>query len=509
MSDRQPNILFLFTDQQRYDTIAELGNPMIRTPALDRLAREGTAFTQAFTPSPVCMAARCAVVTGQPPHRTGCTANNPMPQDETSFMQRLSEQGYQTAGIGKMHFSPDPYLDWGFEQRIYSEEGATPGDEFMAYLDEQGYGHVHDVHGVRGEYYYLPQPSQLPAEHHHTHWIADRSIDLLKDRDRDRPFFLWASFIKPHPPFENPTPWNKLYRAPEMRPPFRPGGYENLLNFWNRIQNRYKYRDAGIDDNLMRTMRAAYYAAISFIDYNVGRILEALGDEIDNTLIVYSADHGELLGDYGSVGKRSMLDAGARVPLLVRYPEQFTAGARVDAPTTLLDIWPTLLAAAGADEIYSSEEGEALQRVANGSTERKLVFSQFSEGRFGLYMVTDGRYKYIYSAADEKEWLLDRKNDPSESHNFAYNLTYHDVTARLRRALLARFEADEYDIAVADGEWRRYGKQTLPDDPDFGLLFQDPPSTQTHINALGPYARQVTVPDSASYAAFAHLARDD
>ena len=113
MSNRQPNILFLFTDQQRHDTIGELGNPLIRTPALDRLAREGTAFTQAFTPSPVCMAARCSVVTGLPPHITGCTANNPMPQERSSFMQRLSEHGYQTAGIGKMHFSPDPYLDLG------------------------------------------------------------------------------------------------------------------------------------------------------------------------------------------------------------------------------------------------------------------------------------------------------------------------------------------------------------------------------------------------------------
>lgn len=509
MATKQPNILFLFTDQQRHDTIGALGNPTIRTPALDRLAREGTAFTQAFTPSPVCMAARCSVVTGLPPHETGCTANNPMPQDRPSFMQRLSEQGYQTTGIGKMHFSPDPYLDWGFEQRIYSEEGATPGDEFMAYLVEQGYGHVQDVHGVRGEYYYIPQPSQLPAERHHTHWIADRSIDFLENRDQDRPFFLWSSFIKPHPPFENPTPWNKLYRAPEMLPPFRPDGYENLLTYWNRIQNRYKYRDAGIDDNLMRTMRAAYYAAISFIDYNVGRILDALGDEIDNTLIIYSSDHGELLGDYGSVGKRSMLDAGVRVPMLARYPQQFAPGARIDAPTSLLDIWPTALHAAGAESVHSSGEGEALHRVADGSTARKVVFSQFSEGRFGLYMVTDGRFKYIYSAADEKEWLFDRQRDPSESHNFAYNLTYHAETARLRQVILDRFEADGYDLAVSDGGWRRYGKQALPDDPDFGLLFQDPPGTQERIDALGPYARQVTVPNLAAYAAFAHLAKDD
>ena len=204
-----------------------------------------------------------------------------------------------------------------------------------------------------------------------------------------------------------------------------------------------------------------------------------------------------------------MLDAGVRVPMLARYPEQFASGARVDAPASLLDIWPTVLEAAGAESIYSDGEGEALQGVADGSTGREVVFSQFSEGRFGLYMVTDGRYKYIYSAADQKEWLFDRVRDPSESRNFAYNPAYHEPTARLRRTIIERFESDGYGSAVEDGAWRRYGKQALPDNPDFGLLYQDPPGTQESIDALGPYARQVTVPDAAAYAAFTHLARGD
>ena len=295
-----------------------------------------------------------------------------------------------------------------------------------------------------------------------------------------------------------------------MLPPFRPEGYEKLLNFWNRVQNRYKYRDAGIDDQLMRTMRAAYYAAISFIDYNVGRILDALGDEIDNTLILFSSDHGELLGDYGSVGKPGHARRATRVPMLARYPREFAAGERVDAPTSLLDIWPTALAAAGMESIYSSDEGEAFRhRVADGSTARRVVYSQFSEGRYGLYMVTDRRYKYIYSAADEKEWLFDRQIDSHERHNFAYNPSYHAETARLRSTLIERFQADGYHIAVEDGAWKRYGRQALPDYPDFGLLFQDPPGTQDAIDTLGPYARKATVSHAAAYAAFTHLRADD
>ena len=133
-----------------------------------------------------------------------------------------------------------------------------------------------DPNGVRSEWYYVPQPSQLPARLHHSTWVADRSLDFLQRRDPSRPFFLWSSFIKPHPPFESPIPWNRLYKPVEMPYPHMPPGYEHLLTFWNHLQNRYKYRDQGLDGNLVRLTRAAYYAAISFVDYNLGRILAQL-----------------------------------------------------------------------------------------------------------------------------------------------------------------------------------------------------------------------------------------
>jgi arylsulfatase len=244
----RPNILLIMTDQQRWDTIAALGNPIIRTPALDSLVGGGTTFTNAYTPSPVCVSARCALLTGMAPHRTGCTDNMPMSQHLPSLMDRLQEAGYQTHGVGKMHFTPDSNELWGFESRDISEEISaldTETDDFRHYLGENGYGYVDEPHGVRSEMYYIPQPSQLPAHLHNTAWVADRSVDFLARRDPERPFFLWTSFIKPHPPFESPTPWNKLYRAAEMPPPFRPEGFESLLSYWNRVQNRYKYRDHG------------------------------------------------------------------------------------------------------------------------------------------------------------------------------------------------------------------------------------------------------------------------
>ena len=494
-----PNILLLFTDQQRYDTIGALGNDLIKTPVLDQLCGEGTAFTRCYTPSPVCVPARMAMATGLAPHRTGMV-NNRVDGGEppTSFMQRLTEGGYQSHGVGKMHFVPDPLALWGFESRDVSEEGLTQeqGDAYARFINDNGFGHVYEPHGLRSEHYYLPQPSQLPARLHHTQWVADRSIDFLNRRDRTRPFFLWTSFIKPHPPFESPTPWDRLYRAGQMPAPFQPDGYESLLTYWNRVQNRYKYRDAGHDLRLLQTLRAAYYSCISYIDYHIGRILESLGNQLDNTLVLFSSDHGELLGDYGSVGKRCMLDAAARVPMIARWPGRFAPGHRCDIPASLLDVFPTFCSAAEISEEASGENkdsqcsasGVNLMDLARGETSRKTVFSQFQGSGYGLYMATDQTGKYIYSQADQQEWFFDLEADPHETRSCPQNPHSH----QLRRRLINHLKDDDYLEPLNGEEWRSCPIRSLPDDSDVGLLLQDHPQLQNHIDALGVYARQVS-----------------
>lgn len=199
-----PNILLLFTDQQRHDTINALGNPIIRTPVLDKLCKEGTAFTRCYTPSPVCVPARSAMATGLPPHLTGCVHNSStLGPKLPSFMQRLRDQGYQTHGVGKMHFAPQRTRMWGFESRDVSER--REDDDYRAYLNQNGFGYILDVHGALREMYTIPQVSQMPAHLHESAWVADRSSAFLRNRDRSKPFFLWSSFFCPHPPFDAPT----------------------------------------------------------------------------------------------------------------------------------------------------------------------------------------------------------------------------------------------------------------------------------------------------------------
>jgi|YNPNPStandDraft_1061719.scaffolds.fasta_scaffold28005_2 arylsulfatase len=472
-----PNILLLFTDQQRADTLHAAGNPLIVTPHLDRLAREGVLFTSAYTPSPVCVPARCSLIYGQYPHRTGCTDNgDPMPDDRPSLMQVLTEAGYRTHGIGKMHFSPDLQALRGFQTREYQEElrARVEEDDYLRFLHANGFEHVYDPMGCRGEMYYIPQPAQVPARLHATQWVGDRAVEFIREVGRSQPFFLFVSFIHPHPPFSPPTPWNKLYRGPLMPLPKRPEQCEALQTYMNRFQNRYKYRDNGLDNNLLRVMKAYYYACISFVDFQIGRILAALEErgQLDDTLILFTSDHGEFLGDYNCFGKRSMLDAAARIPLIVRYPQRFPSGRCCDTPASLVDVMPTFLSAAGLDPSRYALQGHDLADLVTYGADR-TVYSQFQRGALGVYMALNRRWKYFYSAPDRREFLFDRVQDPEELRNRAGVIFCQDALAAMRAGLLAYYRDEGYTEPLEGDGWKLFPQPALPADPDALLLIQD------------------------------------
>jgi len=491
----RPNILLFFTDQQRADTIGAGGNPVIRTPSLDRLAREGVRFSSAYTPSPVCVSARCSLIHGQYAHNTGCAYNgDAMPTDRSSFMQALSDAGYRTHGIGKMHFTPDSQALRGWQTREHQEEirRSVDQDDYLQFLQSQGYSHVHDPMGQRGEMYYMPQLAQMPAEYHATHWVGDRSIAFVREQAHsDQPWLLMSSYIHPHPPFSPPTPWNKLYRAPLMPLPKMPHQYEAFWTYMNRVQNRYKYRDNGFDYNMLRCMKAFYYACISFIDYQVGRILQALEetDQLDNTLILYTSDHGEFLGDYGCFGKRSMLNAACNIPMLARFPQRLGQGAVCDTPTSLVDIMPTMLAAADVPHADLALDGVDLAEVAAAgeasSLARRTVYSQYQHRDVGVYMALNRRWKYFYSAPDRREWLIDRTEDPDELRSQAGLVFRQSAVSEMRDNLWSYYRSQGYAEPLDGQAWRYFPQPSVPVDPDGGLLIQDPPWAAPHQSIPG------------------------
>jgi arylsulfatase A-like enzyme len=498
----RPNVLLIFCDQLRFDAVGALGHPVLRTPNLDRLVREGAAFTSAYTTSPVCVPARCSLAYGQYAWTTKCYDNqNPMPEDgRPSLMGALTAAGYRTHGIGKCHFTPDGHALRGFESREEQEEivGEPERDDYHRFLRANGCEHITDPHGVRGEMYYVPQPAQMPARLHPTQWVGDRSVEFLRASGRGRrPWFLFSSFVHPHPPFAPPVPWHKLYRGPLMPLPRLPPGHEALWTHVNRHQNRYKYRDQGYDLNLVRQMRAYYFACVSFIDFQVGRMLEVLerAGQADNTLIVFTSDHGEHLGDYGCFGKRSYHDTASRIPLLLRLPGSFAGGARCDAPASLADVAPTILAAATGGRGGMAADGVDLAALASGRVDRDAVFCQYSTGVWGEYTMVTRRHKFVYSAPDGREFLFDRIADPQETRSqdgLVFCRTEQNACrARLVAALRAAAETE-----VLDGErWKAHPAARMPANPDAGLLRQDHPWAQERIPGYsdGPF----TTADSA------------
>jgi arylsulfatase A-like enzyme len=485
----------IVTDQQRADTVAALGNPIIRTPHLDKLAREGIAFRRAYTCCPVCAPARASLSTGVPPHVGLQTDNFTGPElDLPDFATLLRNAGYQTHGYGK------PYAVFGRPGRPGEPSSFSGFDEFLTtnehykpWFESQGMDHADGPRGGANEYYYIPMLQPYPATYDRTHWTAERSVEFLHRRDPDRPFLLCTHFGRPHPCWRIPYPWFYLYRACEMAPPLRPADYRDYRCRANHFQNRYKWMEQAVegDDMLMRRVRAAYYAGISYTDYHIGRVLSALGDEIDNTLVIFTSDHGEMLGDYGCVGKRCMLEASVRVPLIARLPGYLPQGKESRAAATLLDVMPTVCEVAGI-EAPELKEGRALDEVAAAQPGERVVYSQFSRSWNGQYFAADGERTYIHSVGDKREWHFAVGDDVAQGPI----LEPDERGCELRRCLIDRHREDLYSDAVAGDDWREHDVPANPQwsDPDYGLLFAEPAEKiQADIDALGPgYARRCT-----------------
>ena len=502
----KPNILLIFTDQQRADTIQALDNPIMRTPNLDRLCSDGIAFTNAYTPSPVCVPARGSMHYGQYPWNSRCYDNSfSMPKDSESFMQALTRAGFRVHGIGKRHFQPDPQALRGFQTIERQEEIVKhiEDDDYMKFLHDSGYEHILDPHGIRGGMYYVPQPAQMPAQCHPTQWIGDRVVRFIREQSKKKdPWFLFASFVHPHPPFAPPSPWHKLYHPQLLPLPNVPQDTEQLHTYINRLQNRWKFRDQGIDNNLLRCIKAYYYAAISFIDYQLGRILEVLEkmNQLDRTLVIFTSDHGEHLGDYNCFGKRSMHDTCARVPLILRMPGIFEGGTVCPIPVSLVDIAPTILSFA-KEEIHTHRlDGENLADVVSGESKRQCVFSQYQFKENAIYMVANERWKYFYSAPDDKEFLFDRLTDPLETRNKVgaslLSSLLQDITSELKENLMNRLKKDGAEGAIEKDDWKRYPAIELPNDPDTGLNFLAQPWANPFIKG---YSETEEPPTYKSY----------
>jgi len=474
---KRRNVVILMTDQQRFDTLGCTGNRVIRTPNLDRLAGLGVAFTHATTPQPVCGPARHSLHTGVAtsvvgPQKFGKARWHP---NGRFLAEVLAEAGYRTGGFGKMHFDPIR-AHHGFQHFAVHEEFGTDGyredDDYLMYLQANGLGQVRYGCGVKGLLYFQPQISCIPEEHHETAWTADRAIEFIETFRRE-PFFLFASWLQPHWPVHVPASFADLYSVDEIELPIY-GENEALPCVSKMNQVASDMFDSGAPDSLARLKRskALYYASISFIDKQVGRILDKLEVTglLKDTLIVFTADHGEMLGDHLSFGKVSGYEPSIRVPLIAACPEMSGCGELTDNLATLYDVAPTVYDYTGVAPPPQNElVGASLLAEREAVRTRERVFFEIGDGTgaAGNLGVRTRDWKYVFYHAGGLEQLFDLRNDPHELDNLCLQpLTPEHCAVRdeLHDALLAWNVEYGLPSRVEGGDFRAAPAVPIPPD---------------------------------------------
>jgi arylsulfatase A-like enzyme len=481
----KPNVLLIGSDQQHYDTLG-VDNPRVRTPNIDRLAREGLLCERAYCPGPTCSPSRASVITGMYPAWHGCwTIGVKLPEDVPTVGAILQGEGYATTLVGKAHFQPlastedSPSLEcqpklrdldfwrgfhgpwYGFEHvevaRGHADEHLV-GQHYAIWMEEKGLGNWRD--------YFDPWPPDakapkrrhswdLPEEYHYTTWTGERTIAHIERHAAEgRPFFLWASFHDPHPPYLAPEPWASMYDAQDMQPGRLAEGEMKLLpphlrktqeaepdfSMYRETYGPHGFHSHLHDEELLRKDMAVYYGMVSFMDQWIGRILEAL-DRLgltENTLVVFTSDHGHFLGQHGLIAKGAFhFEDMIRVPLVVRYPGRVPAGARSAALQSLVDFAPTFLAAAGVEAPGFMQGVSQLDCWCGGKPARDhvIVENRHEPTLVHLRTYVDERHKItIYRDRDYGE-VFDLQEDPGETRN----LWDDPACGELKRELLHRF----------------------------------------------------------------------
>ena len=455
------------TDQQRADSLGCAGHPQVRTPNIDRLAAEGTRFAQATTASPICMPARASFATGIYPHNHGIWRNTgELREDDETFFQHLRRAGYFTAAIGKSHYY-DPRKDG---RHVRDREG---------WMRSRGFDFVHETTGAQATIHMeshvtdhwkskgvwealaadyrrreLPgelilDPSPVRDDDYIDSYVGAQAERFVQTYDRSAPLCLFVGFPGPHEPFDAPVPYATMYRPEDTPPPIpAPTEQENLPE---RIRRMWAFeRWPSITLDRTPEVRASYYGKITLIDHWVGRILRALERRgiLDDTLVLFLADHGEMLGDHGRLKKSTFHESNIRIPLILRWPGHVRAHTVAGTLAEIVDLFPTVLEAAECPPARCF--GRSLWPVLADADAPFRDF-QLAEVDYGgrQFMVRSSRYKLAIDSSSHAYMLYDLAHDRDEQRNLAVEPTARSAKIELRRALANRLAETGYGAAPA------------------------------------------------------------
>ncbi len=456
-----PNVVLICADQWRGDCLSINGHPVIKSPYLDGLARSGSRFVNAYSAHPTCVPARMSLMTGlTAAHhgRVGYQDGVPFDVDAT-LPGQFRSAGFQTQAIGKMHYWPergrigfdDVRLHDGYLH--YARDRHRPADFYDDYLtwlrDQAGESAVSDYFedGVHCNSV-VARPWDRPERLHPTNWVVTEATQWLYRRDPTVPFFLYLSFHRPHPPY-NPPDWafEQYLDSADHCPPV--GDWTGVFEEF-RDDDRPDAHVATYDQATLNRARAGYYGNITHIDHQIERFLEVLNEFglAEDTIVCFTSDHGEMLGDHNMWRKGYPYEGSARVPLVLAGPG-IPAGQVIDEIVELRDIMPTLLAAAGV-ELPAGIDGIPVGPWREPETVREYLHGEHTVLGQSMQWIRTGRWKYVWLSADGVEQLFDLVSDPDECVNLAGDPEAVGPLTRCRAALVAELVGREEGF-VEDG----------------------------------------------------------
>ncbi|MBD3243260.1 MAG: sulfatase-like hydrolase/transferase [Chitinivibrionales bacterium] len=461
-TNRKSNVVLFCCDHLRADWLGCNGHPLVMTPQIDKLAAQGVTFQRAFSECPMCVPARRTMMTGLGPHGIRMFWNRdtqPFPEGP-KLAEVMTRAGYQTFASGKLHTCPQRNRI-GFEDVQLNEEGRRQEglvkDDYDAFLEDHGCAHRAYAHGLGNNQYGL-RLSPLPEPFTTTHWTAQKAMEFLERRDPTRPFFLYVSFDKPHPPITPPAEYYELYREAQFPAP--------VMGDWVQERSPERVRRLRLTNDvdmirehpllLQQTLRG-FAAMITHIDSMIGVILGQIRELVGlrDTHVLFTSDHGDQLFDHGNAAKGDYFRGSPNVPLIVtpsaRWREEHAMRpGRVDraTPAGLMDIMPTILALCDV-EAPGTIEGQSLLGRARDSAGD---FRRYSFGRSDHSVAaTDGRFVYQWFFTDDLEFLFDHDSDPREEHDLSTS-EEHAATKKALRGALQEWLTDKGDELVSGGE---------------------------------------------------------
>ncbi len=466
---RKPNLLFLWTDEQRPDTMAVYGNHKIHAPNLNRLAGESVVFEKAYVTQPVCTPSRSTVMTGLWPHTNGCTENNiPLPNDIPCFPEIFNDPDYRTGYFGKWHLGDEVFAQHGFEEwesieDIYWEYFSEGRDrnakssyaEYLLYL-----GYTPDRE--RGDFS-RDFAASLPLEHCKPKFLEQKACDFLR-RHRHEPFMLYVNFLEPHPPFFGPLndehDLNEIDLPQNFDDPLEedePLRYRLIRH--KLYQNGYKGKELRTEAQWRRLM-ANYWGLVAQVDLSVGAILaelERLG-LAENTIVVFTSDHGDMMGAHRLLNKTVMYEESVRVPWLMRIPRMIKKQQVIRHPVSHIDLVPTLLELMGKKAAENLQGKSLMPLIKDNQVYPQDVFIEWNPKRRGeesypamagisiedvkraegasiRTVITPDGWKLCWSDFDNCQ-LFDLNRDPLETTNLYYREGYEEVKTRLKNKIV-------------------------------------------------------------------------